>query len=247
VTFSGADRPSGRRPLLLLVGAVVLVILGIGAGLIISGHGDGGGGPAASPSAPAASSSVTPAASASPATWANDVTFYDIPGGLRMPRSASAGPHTVSANGALASGFAHSPQGALMAAINITDRIASLLGAPIYEPTIKLQVVGDGKTELLADTEQGGRPDIPKPGERVEGSDFNIAGWRLISYTDTDASLEVLSSTIPSAGSTLYAAVPIAVRWADGDWRVVVTAGEDWTGSGHQVTDLGPFVLFGTH
>jgi len=234
---------------MLALAAVMLVVLGIGAGLLIAGRdGDGGRPSPASSSAPStANGSAPPDVSRSPATWANDVTFYDVPGGLRLPRSASAGPHTVTARGALASGFAHSPQGAIMAAINISDRTAGALGEPIYRPTIEQQVVGDAKAALLATAQREGRPDVPAPGDRVEGSDAREAGWQLLSYTDASAQVRLLGSKILSNGKTLYAAVPVEVRWIDDDWRLVAPASGDWAGTGEVVTDTGPFVLFSGH
>jgi hypothetical protein len=234
--------PARRSPLLLLVAAVVLVALGIGAGVLITGGNDGGGsGPPTAGSPPAAPRS-TATSSALPATWADDVTFYDLVGGIRLPRSASAGPRVL--NGHLASGYAHSPQGSVMAAINIAYRIGGSAGEPIWRPTIEQQVVGPDKAALLANTQRDGSPVVPAPGDRVESAGSRIAGFELVSYADDAATVRYLASRLQDDGRPQYAALQVEMRWVNGDWRLVAPPDGDTTGSASLVTDTAPFVLF---
>src|SRR6266487_3611588 len=68
--------------------------------------------------------------------------------GIALPSSATDGPrHTR--NG-LAWGFADTPRGALLAAVNIAVRTAALWGPGIYRPTISRQVTGADQAALLA-------------------------------------------------------------------------------------------------
>src|SRR5579875_1098839 len=60
--------------------------------------------------------------------------------GMRLPVSANDGPRVR--NGGLASGFADTPRGALLAAVNVGVRTAALWGPAIYRPTIEHQVTG---------------------------------------------------------------------------------------------------------
>ena len=73
-------------------------------------------------------------------TW---VSFH----GMQLPVSATAGPRDT--RGGLASGFADTPQGALLAAINIGVRTAAQWGSAIFVPTITRQVTGPDTTALL--------------------------------------------------------------------------------------------------
>ncbi|KDA40862.1 hypothetical protein BMG523Draft_04326 [Frankia sp. BMG5.23] len=175
----------------------------------------------------------------SPPPRADDVTFYDFIGGLRLPRSAAAGPAHL--DGFLASGFARSRIGSVLAAINIAYRTAGTLGESVWRPTIERQVIGDNRTALLAAAQREGRQDMPGPGERIAGSDSRIIGWQLESYSQDTAMVRYLLLLIQAKGQPLLAAVRVEVRWVDDDWKVVAPSGGDWRNAGSQVTDTAGF------
>ena len=90
------------------------------------------------------------APAASPAALESDagkgLTWFSFHG-MRLPLSAAAGPRDT--RGGLASGFADTPQGALLAAINIGVRTAAQWGSAIFVPTITHQVSGPAAPALL--------------------------------------------------------------------------------------------------
>ena len=68
--------------------------------------------------------------------------------GVELPSSPAAGPRDTS--GGLASGFADTPLGALLAALNIAVRANAQWGPGVYGPTIRDQVTGPDAAALLA-------------------------------------------------------------------------------------------------
>ena len=79
-------------------------------------------------------------------------------GGIELPVSRSAGPHDV--RGGLAWGFADTPLGALLAAVNIGVRANAQWGPGIFGPTIRDQVTGPDASALLAGCQEIGRAHV---------------------------------------------------------------------------------------
>ena len=73
--------------------------------------------------------------------------------GVELPSSPAAGPRDTS--GGLASGFADTPLGALLAALNIGVRANAQWGPAIFGPTIRDQVTGPDAAALLASCQSG--------------------------------------------------------------------------------------------
>jgi hypothetical protein len=113
-----------------------LAVLG---GIIATGLSSGRP-PIPAPRIPSPHNSSHPAATGTPVTPVTD------PSGLRwlndhgylLPVSPQAGPRTVS--GGLASGFADTPLGALVAMISIAARTAWQFGPAVFQPIIEHQV-----------------------------------------------------------------------------------------------------------
>ena len=132
-----------RHRLALPAAAVAIVILSAALTLAVMAR------PSPSPaasgrSAPSASSagmtasqaqSQLPQVSLQGLRWSE---FY----GIELPFSVQAGPHDTS--GGLAAGFAHSPLGALLAAVNIGVRANAQWGPAIFGPEIRGHVTGPG-------------------------------------------------------------------------------------------------------
>ena len=68
--------------------------------------------------------------------------------GVELPVSAQAGPYDTS--GGIAAGFAHTPLGALLAAVNIGVRANAHWGPRIFTTVIRRQVTGPDAAALLA-------------------------------------------------------------------------------------------------
>ncbi|WP_322770166.1 hypothetical protein [Frankia sp. Cr1] len=242
-----------RRPLLL--GAVVVVVLAVG--IAIGAHLGGPGAPAPSPSPVAAgtpaatgagSVSAVPPAAILPQVDLSDVRFASL-FGLQLPVSASAGPHDTA--GYLASGYSHTPLGALIAAVNIPYRVGGPFGSAIFEPTIARQVVGAGadRDSLLAvsrrDAARSGVGATPPPDVLITGSDIAINGFRWESYTPDVAIVHVAGSQPdPSSGRIIRIDQRTELRWSDGDWRFVAPPGGDFAATATPIGSVDGYQLF---
>ena len=105
--------------------------------------------------------------------------------GIQLPVSAKDGPrHT---RGGLAWGFADTPGGALLAAVNIAVRTAAQWGPAIYQPTIRHQVTGPDTAALLAaDTSDYAALRAAahvRPGQPAGRGYAVEAGYRFVAYT----------------------------------------------------------------
>ena len=139
--------------------------------------------------------------------------WYDFYG-IELPFSATAGPRDIS--GGLAAGFAHSPLGALLAAVNIGVRANAQWGPRIFAPVIRGQVTGPDAAALLADCQAaydqasqsegvtGGRP----LGERGRGR----GGVPLGRLHPGAAVIDLVSAGPGSQGTTVRAIDPDAGR-----------------------------------
>src|SRR5690606_20237071 len=79
-----------------------------------------------------------------------DLEWQEV-AGVALPVSASQGPQNTSDG--LATGFAHDPAGAVLAAINIVVRVNPQNGPGVFGPTLRNQVVGPDSPALRARVE----------------------------------------------------------------------------------------------
>lgn len=201
---------------------VVLVLVGFGAFLAFRPGPAPQGSPvvtvtasapsSAGPATNAGKSSPSPAGTAAgsecslpgestdvPAAPPSDVRWEPV-GSLAAPTSATAGPQLV--DGGLRRCYQHSPTGALLAAINITQGMSS--------PATALKVVdkqwtpGPGKDNQLASLS-----------EDLSSGDAMLAGFR-IPACSLDKCIVALAIASPSASG----GVTVPLVWADHDWKV---------------------------
>lgn len=200
---------------LLVVGLIVVV----GVILSISGlRGDDGEG--ASPPTASSSSSTT-------STGADSDSVCGLPGhessgalneapdatwslldGFAVP-ATKAGPGEVEEDG-FRYCYAHTPEGAVLAAANFMG-VASV---PDLHSKVVEQLIAPGPGQkALRQSDPPSSSSSSAPEMRVQ-----IAGLRLDTYSDDHASLTLLIRG--SNGG--FIAQPFDLRWAQGDWRVVV-------------------------
>ncbi|WP_239375726.1 hypothetical protein [Frankia sp. Cj5] len=239
-----ADR---RRfsPGVRILAAAGLVTAGIAVGLLL---GSRGGSPAPSPTAgtagvaPAASGPVAPDPGL-PTLDFSDLTWMDFHG-FALPVSPTAGPHILADD--RASGFAHTPLGAALAAINIGFRTGSSVSPFVFEPTIAEQVTGVDQPALVAQT----RTDAANEGVparlmgRLPEPVFRFVGVRFDAVTPDRLVLYVATAAEDTTGTTVYAAGRADVRWERGDWRVVAPPGGSWTTVTTRIASSAGFQLF---
>lgn len=128
--------------------------------------------------------------------------------GVPFPFSDSDGPSTI--RGAIASGYSHTPQGAVMAAAHITFR---LTWSPDYAAVLAAQtkVTETTRTQLLAARDHGGTI----PTEMLAQVATAPVAFKVASYTPNAARVYLAFPT----HTDKYRFAPVAVVWDAGDWK----------------------------
>jgi hypothetical protein len=166
--------------------------------------------------------------------------------GVELPTSAIAGPRVI--RGGLASGFADTPLGAVLAAVNIAVRANAQWGPAVFGPTIRGQVTGPDASALLAACQQAydqaRRAAGVAAGQPLGRAYVTEEAFRFEIYTPADATLDIVSAGPGDGGATVRAATRVEVWWHGGDWRVVAPPGGDWGNTATQITSLDGFTSF---
>jgi hypothetical protein len=166
--------------------------------------------------------------------------------GIQLPASTQDGPRSTV--GGLATGFADTPGGALVAAINIAVRTAALWGPDIYTPTITHQVTGPDTTALLnADTSsyQALQTAAHVPSGQPAGRGYAAeAAYRFVIWTPATAVVDVVTEGPGNNGTTAFAVTRIEAIWQAGDWRVVAPPSGNWANSAASLSSLTGYTTF---
>lgn len=166
--------------------------------------------------------------------------------GIQLPVSAHDGPHRNRSG--LAWGFADTPRGALLAAINIGVRTAALWGPAIYQPTITYQVTGPDAAALLnADTSGYAalRAAANVPAGRPAGRGYAVeAAYQFTTWNPGAATVDVVTEGPGTSGATVLAVTRIEVVWRHGDWRLVAPPGGDWANAATSISSLTGYTTF---
>lgn len=239
--------PAGRPRRLFPAVAAVIAVAGAAAAVVISRGGTAGSSaaPGARRAAPAASPARGPQAPRLPQVSLGELRWSDYHG-VELPSSPAAGPRDT--GGGLASGFADTPLGALVAALNIAVRANAQWGPGIFTPTIRDQVTGPGAAALLA----GCRSSYAQASQAAHvtgGAPLGTAyvseeAFRWVAYAPLDATLDVVSAAPGIQGATTRASVRIEVVWSGGDWRVVAPPGGDWGNAASVLPSLSGYTVF---
>ncbi len=213
--YSDSPRPSRKG---FIFGAVIVgLLIVIGVVVLVSSVLGGGGG--AAPTATPEPTSSEPAAVDGEASVCGldavettdtiesaPVAEWVIVGTMAAPQDPTVGAGQVDDDG-FRSCFARTSEGALFAAVNVwamgTD---SRLGPLITE---RLVVPGPGQDAALANQGSGGNS---------SGLSAQVAGFKVLSYDGTNATIDIAFRL--NTGS--LASVPQALRWSDGDWKVLL-------------------------
>jgi len=142
--------------------------------------------------------------------------------GVALPFSRANGPGTV--NGDVAAGYAHNPEGALLAATQIGVRY---LVAPDWQAVTAASVApGPGRASL----------GTPTPGTYLQ-----IAGYQFVTYTPQTAVVQLVSQ----ASSGAYQVVTNTVAWSGGDWKLVLQANGSSSPTAQVVSSVAGFIVWG--
>lgn len=207
-----------------------LVVVLVAAVVVVVGR--GGARPASPPAQPAAGRSFPSgaAATAVPTTAPAGVswTIYQT---VALPSAAGAGPAHV--DGALATGYAHTPLGALLAAANDIYRFGLADDAQWRAVADATLAPGPGKDAWIK--LRTGQPWTPP----VTGDLTQIAGFEFASYTPSDAVIQLV--TRDSKGT--YQVGAQHVTWSGTDWLLVLPA--SGVGTTQITPSLAGFVAWG--
>lgn len=163
----------------------------------------------------------TPARAASTAVDTSGWRAAEVDG-APVPESPSSGPYHVS--GGTASGYADTPAGAVLAAVNIAVRVSGQDGPAVFSRTIASQVTGTWQQTLLAaawqEYQQSGTR--PSDGGPSAGADVSVSAVRITSWSPSAADVTLLATADSASYEQLE--IPVQVTWSGGDWRLVAPA-----------------------
>jgi len=227
--------------------ALTVLILVIAAAAWGEGHARPSGTRTAAPShtrSPAARPEQAGPASA-PSAAGQDLSWTDFHG-IQLPVSASAGPRDT--RGGLASRFADTPRGALLAAINIGVRTAAQWGPAVFGPTITRQVTGPDAAALLQ-AEESAYAQLRaaahvRPGQPAGRGYAVEAAYRFAVWTPASAAVDVITAGPGSSGTAALASTRIELIWQRGDWRVLAPPGGDWGSSATAISTMTGYTIF---
>ncbi|MFS0735352.1 hypothetical protein ABC304_04115 [Microbacterium sp. 1P10UB] len=200
-----------------IFGAIIFGVLVLAAILLaVTSLGGGGGQTAPATTATPTASAVAAGEAASVCglpgydesgdLTAAPTTDWTIVGTMAAPSSEEAGPGVVAESG-LRSCYAHTVEGALFAMANLwamgTDgRLSAVL---LEEQTAP----GAGRDAALA----------AGAAQSNTGGSVQIVGFRVSSYTATEATIDIAFRT----NTNQLLSFPAPVKWVDGDWKLVLT------------------------
>ncbi|HCT79555.1 MAG TPA: hypothetical protein DGG94_14220 [Micromonosporaceae bacterium] len=202
-----------------MLGAAVLAALLALAAVVVFLMQPDTAGPTATPPIWTTSSPPAPAATVIPTSAPSGIT-WSLVGQTAVPASATDGPAKVT--GCKATGYAHTPIGALVAAVQISTRSGFYAGRSCWEPAITAQFVASADRDtllgLLKQADVQGQPGAA-PGELSQ-----VAAFRYTSYTSDTAVIGLIRRT--PQGS--FAQTILTLTWIGDDWKLVAPAGGQW-------------------
>ncbi len=133
---------------------------------------------------------------------------WELVGTMAAPTEAEVGPGAI--DDGLRSCFARTAEGALFAAVNF---VATGTDATLGPRLIDLVAPGPGRDALKDQDAAGGSSSL-----RAQVAGFKVAG-----YTADSATIDLALNY--SDGSLV--SVPLKLQWAEGDWKVEMTASGD--------------------
>ncbi|WP_422117711.1 hypothetical protein [Brachybacterium sp. UNK5269] len=132
---------------------------------------------------------------------------WEFQGTIGYPTSSKYGPGKTDENG-VRSCFQHSPEGALFMAANA---MAQSSYPETYEPWLRYALSeGPNREAMLSEDAE--------PSD-MAGTRVQITGFRVLDYSGTAATIDLLASVTTEGESAEVSAV-LHLVWEDGDWRL---------------------------
>ena len=186
---------------------------------------------------PTGATSVTATAAALPTTiptTAPSATTWSLFETVALPTLAGAGP--VKIDGPSATGYAHTPLGALLATANESYRFLLASDDTWRAAAEAMLAPSPGKTAWIAT-----RSGISYgPGGASENSSgfAQIAGFQYVSYSPTDAVIQIVTRDT----NNVYQVGTQHVSWSDGDWKYVTASDGSQLSNVQTVDSLAGFI-----
>lgn len=217
--MSTADSQSPFRSRGFIVAAIVVGAIVLAAIVVLVTSLLGGGNNNADPTPAPTTSASTEPGSADPSVcglegYEESGTLdtapnneWELVGTVAAPVDADgAGPGVVEANG-FRSCYAHTPEGALFAAVGYVAVSSDARNATrLYE----LLASGPVRDQLEA-TPAAGDPSSTR---------LQVAGFKINSYSGDEATVDVAWTVTSQSGALV--SLPTVLKWEDGDWKVVI-------------------------
>ncbi len=226
------------KPGFIIAAALVVALIAATIVIFLLPKGQDNAQPGPAPAEPSSTSSASPSASAAagasvcglPASSETALgtapeTKWELVGTMAVPTDSKIGPGTTDDQG-IRSCFAHTPTGALYAAVNLW----ALGSDPSKERAIaeQLAVKGPGRDAGMKALQTA----APASAVKIQIAGFNV------SYTANQAVVELAFK----ADNGALASVRTTLLWQDGDWKGVVADDGAPLEEPRQVRDLSGFI-----
>jgi hypothetical protein len=163
---------------------------------------------------PAASACGLPAGDQTVLTAAPKATDWELVGTMAAPTAPKQlGPGKVTAG--VRSCFAHSPTGALYAAVNFVSLTSDEKTRTVAAKTLTAK--GKGRDAALA-----GDVDGDPRAAAVDGTRMQVAGFSFLTYDPSNTVVDLALRIFVPNTQSVYLHFPAALRWESGDWKVVI-------------------------
>lgn len=159
--------------------------------------------------------------------------------GYELPVSG-AGP--LDTQGGLASGYADTQAGALLAAANIGARTAWQFGPGVFAPTIEDQVTGPYAGQMLMIDQESYDQDASQIGSINVYARYTA--YTFSSYSPADTTIDLVEGVTGASGASLYSVTTMQLVWDQGDWRVVAPPGGEWGSVSSQISSPAGYTPF---
>ncbi|SCF23448.1 hypothetical protein [Micromonospora chokoriensis] len=235
-----ADRPPWTRPGVIASAALVVTVVIAAVLLAITRGGDDEvDATGTTPSAALVPDGTTTAQSLATAVpiAPPDGVRWELVGQTAVPVSATAGPTRIA--GGTAVSYAHTPDGALIAAAQIMIRSSASAGRDCWEPTVQRQFLPSNNRDQLLAALRANPDHSSEPGELSQ-----IAGFSYQSYSP-DTAVIGLVLRAPSVGTARYHVLTLTLLWRDNDWRMQAPPGGSWISLNRVTNDLTGVVEWG--
>lgn len=237
-TESTTESNPFTKPGFIIAAALVVALIAAALVIFLIPKGEGNAQPAPAPAESSGTSTRSPSASAAAdasvcgltassdtALGAAPETKWELVGTMAAPTDPKIGPGMTDDQG-IRSCFAHTPTGALYAAVNLW----ALGSDPSKERAIaeQLAAVGPGRDAGMK---------LPQTAAPASAVKIQVAGFN-VSYTANQAIVELAFK----ADNGALASVRTTLLWQDGDWKGVVADDGAPLEEPRQVRDLSGFI-----